>query len=193
MEKPKTELEKLEAGEIYNFSDKEVAARKDFAIVKCKEYNAIDPMDTKGRWKYLSEWLGSIGKDTWVASTFNCDFGKNIFLGSNVTLNFNVTILDIRKVTIGDHTMIGPGTLITTVGHPISPKGRRGYQAIANPVTIGKDVWIGGNVVILPGITIGQGSVIGAGSVVTKDIPPFVVAVGSPAKVIKTIENDLDE
>ena len=47
MDKSKTELEKLEAGEIYNFSDKEVAARKDFAIVKCKEYNTIDPMDTK--------------------------------------------------------------------------------------------------------------------------------------------------
>ena len=193
MEKPKTDLEKLEAGEIYDFSDKEVAARKDFAIVKCKEYNSIDTMDNEGRWKYLSEWLGSIGKGTWVASTFNCDYGKNIFLGSNITINFNVTILDIRKVTIGDYTMIGPGTLITTVGHPLSPKGRRGHQAFAKPITIGKDVWIGGNVVILPGITIGQGSVIGAGSVVTKDIPPFCVAVGSPARVIKNIENDLNE
>ena len=189
----KTELEKLEAGEIYHFSDKEVQGRKEFAIVKCKEYNAIDTMDTEGRWKYLSEWLGSIGKETWVASTFNCDYGKNIFLGSNVTINFNVTILDIRKVTIGDHTMIGPGTLITSVGHPLSPKGRREYEAYAKPVTIENDVWIGGNVVILPGITIGKGSVIGAGSVVTKDIPPFSVAVGSPARVIKTIENDLDD
>ena len=189
----KTELEKLEAGEIYHFSDKEVQGRKEFAIVKCKEYNAIDSMDTEGRWKYLSEWLGSIGKETWVASTFNCDYGKNIFLGSNVTINFNVTILDIRKVTIGDHTMIGPGTLITSVGHPLSPKGRREYEAYAKPVTIENDVWIGGNVVILPGITIGKGSVIGAGSVVTKDIPPFSVAVGSPARVIKTIENDLDD
>ena len=189
----KTELEKLEAGEIYDFSDKEVQARKEFAIVKCKEYNAIDTMDTEARSKYLSEWLGSIGKDTWVASTFNCDYGKNIFLGSNITINFNVTILDIRKVTIGDHTMIGPGTLITSVGHPLSPKARSSYQAFAKPVTIEKDVWIGGNVVILPGITIGRGSVIGAGSVVTKDIPPFSVAVGSPARVIKTIENDLDD
>ena len=189
----KTELEKLEAGEIYHFSDKEVQGRKEFAILKCKEYNAIDTMDTQARWKYLSEWLGSIGKETWVASTFNCDYGKNIFLGANVTINFNVTILDIRKVTIGDHTMIGPGTLITAVGHPLSPKGRREYEAFAKPVTIESDVWIGGNVVILPGITIGRGSVIGAGSVVTKDIPPFSVAVGSPARVIKTIENDLDD
>ena len=188
----KTELEKLEAGEIYDFSDKEVQARKDFAILKCKEYNAIDTMDAEGRWKYLSEWLGSIGKGTWVASTFNCDYGKNIFLGKNITMNYNVTILDIRKVTIGDYTMIGPGTLITSVGHTLSPKGRRSHLSFAKPVTIENDVWIGGNVVILPGITIGRGSVIGAGSVVTKDIPPFSVAVGSPARVIKTIENDID-
>ncbi len=107
-------------------------------------------------------------------------------------MNFNVTILDIRKVTIGDNVMIGPGTLITSVGHPLSPKGRREHQAFAKPVNIENDVWIGGNVVILPGINIGRGSVIGAGSVVTKDIPAFSVAVGSPARVIKTIENDLD-
>jgi len=189
----KTELEKLEAGEIYDFWDKDVAARKDYAIVKCKEYNAIDTMDNEGRWKYLSEWLGAIGESTWVASTFNCDYGKNIFLGKNITINFNVTILDIRKVTIGDHTMIGPGTLITSVGHPLSPMGRRKHQGIAKPVTIENDVWIGGNVVVLPGVTIGQGSIIGAGSVVTKDIPPFSVAVGSPARVIKTLENDLED
>ena len=189
----KTEMEKLEAGEIYDFSDKEIAARKDYAILKCKEYNAIDTMDTEGRWKYLSEWLGAVGKNTWIASTFNCDYGKNLFLGSNITINYNVTILDIRKVTIGDYTMIGPGTLISTVGHTLSPKGRRSHASFAKPINIESDVWIGGNVVILPGITIGRGSVIGAGSVVTKDIPPFSVAVGSPARVIKTIENDLDE
>jgi maltose O-acetyltransferase len=188
----KTELEKLENGEIYDYTDKEVHARKEFAIKKCKEYNSIDTTDNEGRWKYLYEWLGSIGKGTWVASTFNCDYGKNIFLGSNITMNFNVTILDIRKVTIGDNVMIGPGTLITSVGHPLSPKGRREHQAFAKPVNIENDVWIGGNVVILPGINIGRGSVIGAGSVVTKDIPAFSVAVGSPARVIKTIENDLD-
>jgi len=142
--------------------------------------------------EYLSEWLGACGKSTWVASTFNCDYGKNIYLGANITLNYNVTILDIRKVTIGDNTMIGPGTMITTVGHPLSPMGRRKHQGFAKPVTIENDVWLGGNVVVLPGITIGQGSVIGAGSIVTKDIPPFSVAVGSPAKVIKTLENDLE-
>ena len=93
-------------------------------------------------WKYLSEWLGSIGKWTCVASSFNCDYGKNIYLGSDITMNFNVTILDIRKITIGDNTMIGPKTLITSVGHPLSPKGRRSDQEFAKPITIENDVWI---------------------------------------------------
>ena len=187
-----TELEKLEAGEIYDFWDDEVEARKNFAIVKCKEYNEIDPLDNEARWKYLNEWLGAFGKSSWVASTFNCDYGKNIYMGANITLNYNVTILDIRRVDIGDNTMIGPGTMITTVGHPLSPLGRRNHQGIAKPVKIGHDVWIGGNVVILPGVTIGDGSVIGAGSVVTHDIPAFSVAVGTSAKVVKQIENDLE-
>ena len=111
-------------------------------------------------------------------------------MGANITLNYNVTILDIRRVDIGDNTMIGPGTMITTVGHPLSPLGRRNHQGIAEPVKIGRDVWIGGNVVILPGVTIGDGSVIGAGSVVTHDIPAYSVAVGTPARVVKEIEND---
>ena len=187
-----TELEKMEAGEIYDFWDEEVEARKNFAIVKCAEYNAIDPLDNDARWQYLHDWLGSFGKSSWVASTFNCDYGKNIYMGANITLNYNVTILDIRKVFIGDNTMIGPGTMITTVGHPLSPLGRRNHQGIAKEVHIGKDVWIGGNVVILPGVTIGDGSVIGAGAVVTRDIPPYSVAVGAPARVIKEIENDVE-
>ena len=89
---------------------------------------------------------------------------------------------------IGDHVMIGPHTLITTVSHPLSAAERRIYHAWAKPVTICNDVWIGGNVTILPGVTIGEGAVIGAGAVVTEDIPAGCVAVGAPARVVKKIE-----
>ena len=87
--------------------------------------------------------------------------------------------------------MIGPNTLITTVGHPLSPKGRREYHALAKPVRIGNDVWIGGNVTILPGVTIGNNVVVAAGAVVTEDVPDNTWVGGVPAKVIKTIENDI--
>ena len=76
-----------------------------------------------------------------------------------------------KEVHIGDHVMIGSHTLITTVGHPISPKGRHGELAQASEIHIRDYVWLGGNVTILPGVTIGNNVVVGAGAVVTKDIP----------------------
>lgn len=86
--------------------------------------------------------------------------------------------------------MIGPNTLITIVGHPLTPMGRRNHIGIAKPVHIGNDVWIGGNVTILPGVTIENNVVVAAGAVVTKDIPDNTLVCGVPAKKIKDIEND---
>ena len=70
---------------------------------------------------------------------------------------------------------------------------RRNYTGIAKPVKIGNDVWIGGNVTILPGVTIGNNVVVAAGAVVTKDVPDNCVVGGVPARVIKAIENDVEE
>lgn len=86
--------------------------------------------------------------------------------------------------------MIGPNTLITTVNHPLSPKGRREKLSQVKPVVIGNDVWIGGNCTILPGVTIGSNVVVAAGAVVTKDIPDNCLVAGVPAKKIKDLEND---
>lgn len=188
-----TELEKLESGLEYCYDDFEVAARKENAIIQCKKYNAIDDTDHDAQYKQLKAMLGSVGEKVWIAKTFNCDNGKKIFIGNNFTGNYNLTILDIREVYIGDNVMIGPNTLITTVGHPLSPLARRKHMGIAKPVMIGNDVWIGGNCTILPGVTIGNNVVVAAGAVVTKDVPDNCVVGGVPAKKIKDIENDVDE
>ena len=135
--------------------------------------------------------LGSVGENVDIEDTFNCDNGKNIFIGNNFVANYNVTILDVKEVYIGNDVMIGPNTTITTVGHPISPKGRRQRLGVASEVKIGSDVWIGANVCVLPGVTIGNNVIVGAGAVVNKDIPDNSLAVGVPAKVIKKIENDI--
>ena len=187
-----TELEKLKAGLEYCYDDAEVEALKLNAIEQCKIYNAIDDADYVAQSAQLEKMLGAKGEKVWIAKTFNCDNGKNIFIGDNFTGNYNLTILDIREVKIGDNVMIGPNVLITTVGHPLSPKGRRAHLAIAKPVEIGDDVWIGGNVTILPGVKIGRNVVIGAGAVVSHDIPDNSVAVGVPARVVKQIENDCE-
>lgn len=187
-----TELEKLNAGLEYDFWDEEVNARKLHAIDGCKRLNSIDSKDEKAVFEALKALFGSVGENSTVIPGFNCDCGKNIHVGKNFIANYNVTILDIAPVYIGDYVMIGPGTVITTVGHPISPKGRRMHLASAKSVKIGNDVWIGGNVTILPGVTIGNNVIIAAGAVITKDIPDNCVVGGIPAKVIKNIENDIE-
>ena len=188
-----TELEKLNAGLPYCYADAEMIARKSRAIKWCEEYNAIDGTDYEAQYKCLQKMLGAVGQRVWISKTFGCDCGKNIFIGDDFTGNFNLTILDIREVYIGNHVMIGPNTLITTVGHPLSPQGRRDYIAEAKPVRIGTDVWIGGNVTILPGVTIGNNVVIAAGAVVHEDVPDNCLVGGVPASKIKDLLNDVKE
>ena len=100
-------------------------------------------------------------------------------------------MVDDTHIYVGDNTMIGPNVTVATAGHPILPELReKGYQYNA-PVRIGSNCWIGAGAVILPGVCIGDNSVIGAGSVVTGNIPPDVVAVGNPCRVLREI-NDRD-
>ena len=188
-----TPMERMKAGLEYTYADAELIARKTQAIEWCEEFNAIDGRDYSAQYAHLKKMLGGVGERVWISKTFGCDCGKNIFIGDDFTGNFNLTILDIREVYIGNHVMIGPNTLITTVGHPLSPKARRGYMAKAAPVRIGNDVWIGGNVTILPGVTIGNNVVVAAGAVVTKDVPDNSLVGGVPARLIREIENDVDE
>jgi len=91
-------------------------------------------------------------------------------------------------VSIGARTLFGPSVSIYAATHETSVASRRAGVEYAREVHIGDDCWIGGNVVIVAGVTIGDGCTIGAGSTVTKDIPAWSVAVGSPARVIKKVE-----
>lgn len=185
-----TELEKLDAGLEYDFWDSEVNARKLHAIEGCKRLNAVDPGDEKAQQQAINELFGSAGENACVLPVFNCDCGLNIHVGKNFLANYNVTILDIAPVNIGDYVMIGPNSMISTVNHPLSPSGRRKHLGIAKPVSIGNDVWIGGNVTILPGVNIGNNVVVAAGAVVTKDVPDNCLIGGVPAKIIKKIDED---
>ena len=187
-----TELEKLNAGLEYDFWDEEVDGRKIHALEWCQKLNAIPMQNAEERTAAIRTLFGSVGENVTVLPVFNCDNGSNIHVGENFLAKYNVTILDIAPVRIGDYVMIGPGTLITTVNHPLSPLGRRRHLGIAKPVSIGSDVWIGGNVTILPGVSIGNNVIIAAGAVVTKDIPDNCVAGGVPVRLIKTLENDIN-
>lgn len=137
-----TELEKLDAGLEYDFWDEGVNARKLNAIEICAKLNVLPVTEEAARERAIRELFGAAGRNPTVLPTFCCDNGKNIRVGGgNFLANYNVTILDIAPVTIGDYVMIGPNTLITTVNHPLSPAGRRRHLGQARPVVIGRDVW----------------------------------------------------
>ncbi len=84
--------------------------------------------------------------------------------------------------------MFGPFVSIFTATHETEIQSRRDNVEYAREITIGDDCWIGGHVTILPGVSIGAGCTIGANSIVTKDIPPFSVAMGNPARVVKKVK-----
>ncbi|UUY06275.1 hypothetical protein LRS13_06765 [Svornostia abyssi] len=94
-------------------------------------------------------------------------------------------MLDVAPIAIGADCQIASRVQLLTAEHPVDPVPRRAGWESARPITIGDNVWLGGGVIVCPGVTIGNDSVIGAGSVVTRDIPPGVVAVGNPARVIR--------
>ena len=185
-----TELEKLDAGLPFNVNDSEVDARKLHAVLGCQRLEAVEATDRAGKEAAVRALFGSVGKNPNVLTGFRCDNGKNIHVGDEFLANYNVTILDISPVTMGNNVWIAPGTLITTINHPISPKGRRAHLGISKPVVIGNDVWIGGNCTILPGVTIGNNVVVAAGAVVTKDVPDNCIVGGVPARLLRSIDND---
>ena len=182
-----TEKEKMLAGEIYYAPDGELAAERIKAKDMTYDFNMLKPSKREERENLLRKILGKAGKNLWVESPFQCDYGYNIEVGDNFYANHNFLVLDPAKVTIGDNVFIGPNVGIYTACHPIDAKERLTFNEWAEPVTIGNDVWIGGSVTILPGVTIGDNVVIGAGSVVAKDIPSNYVAVGNPCKPIKSL------
>lgn len=116
---------------------------------------------------------------------FSADFGKNIVVGRRVFINSGCRFQDQGGITIGDDCLIGHNTVLATLNHDLDPARRADLHP--SPIIIGNNVWIGANVTVLPGVTIGDNAVIAAASVVTKDIPANVVALGSPARVIRTV------
>jgi acetyltransferase-like isoleucine patch superfamily enzyme len=115
-----------------------------------------------------------------VCDEASLEFGDSVFIGRGS--EFDV----VERVSVGAHSVIAPGCFVTDHNHGISHRLRIDQQpCLANPVTIGMDVWLGANVVVVAGVTIGDGAVVGASSVVTRDVPPMAVVAGVPARVLR--------
>ena len=183
----KSEREKMLAGELYDALDPELVKARDRARDLCQSLNATREADREIRRELLKQIFGRGGDTVWMQPPFFCDYGTNIEVGDRVFFNFNCTVLDVCRVTIGEYSQFGSGVQILTPLHPLSA-GLRQKQEYGAPVSIGSDVWVGSGAIILPGVTIGSRTVIGAGSVVTRDLPADVLAVGNPCRVIRPIE-----
>ena len=184
--------DKLHSGELYLPGDEEIMKEQLKCLEKLYDFNNTRPLELDKREKLLKEMFAEIGDDCYVEPPLHANWGgKHVHFGKNVYANFNLTLVDDTHIYVGDYTMFGPNVTVATAGHPILPELREKIYQYNASVKIGRNCWIGAGAIIVPGVTIGDNSVIGAGSVVTKDIPPNVVAVGNPCRVLREInEND---
>ena len=179
--------DRMLAGEPYIADDPVLAEESQRAQRLAHRINTMDPTDGGARRALLESLLGAFGEGSEVRPPLQCDYGYQTTIGARTFVNWGATFLDVATITIGDDVQIGPNVQLLTATHPLEPGPRRDKWEAAEPIVIGDNVWLGGGVIVCPGVTIGADTVVGAGSVVTRDLPAGVVAVGSPAKVIREL------
>lgn len=179
--------ERMLAGELYLAEDPELVRECVRAQRLTQRINAMDPTDRDGLRQLFTELLGAFGQASVIRPPFRCDYGYQTFVGTRSFANWGLVCIDVATVTIGDDVQIGPGVQLLTATHPLNPQTRRDKWESAAPITIGDNAWLGGGAIVCPGVTIGENTVVGAGSVVVRDLPPGVLAAGSPARVVREL------
>lgn len=183
----KSMAERIHTGDLYYPNDKTIRAEQLKCLEKLYDYNMTRPSEEQKREELLREMLAEVGEGCCIEPPFQASWGgRNVHFGKAVRAGFNLTLMDDTHIYVGDNTVFGPNVTILTASLPILAELREKYQ-FNSPVRIGKNCWIAAGAMILPGITIGDNTVVGAGSLVTKDLPPNVIAVGRPCKVMRWI------
>lgn len=190
------EEEKIFAGGMYWPGDPELKAIKLRAHELSLRYSSLMESETVARNAILDELVPNKGKGVFMQGPIFFHYGTHTTIGDRFFGNYNLTVQDDAKVTIGNDVNFGPNVTIVTPVHPmiaeernamINEDGEAKRLCYARPVNIGSNIWFGANVVVCGGVTIGDNCVIGAGSVVVKDIPANSFAAGNPCRVIRTI------
>jgi maltose O-acetyltransferase len=183
----RSQRDRMLAGELYIADDPQLAADSRRALTLTREFNASDPTDPEARLALLRELLGSLGEGTEIRPPLYCDYGYQTHVGSRTFINFGVVLLDVATIRIGDDVQVGPNVQFLTPTHPVEAEPRRAKWEAAKPIRVGDNVWLGGGVIVCPGVSIGENTVVGAGAVVVRDLPANVIAVGNPARVIRSL------
>jgi maltose O-acetyltransferase len=182
---PRTEKERMLAGETYTFFDPELVAERERATQLLRLFDRTEAPSERQR--ILRELLGHIGQGSTIQPPFYCTYGRHTYIGDHVYLNWSCVIIDNNEVRIGDHVMVGPSVQIYTAAHPLEVEARNQGWEVARPIVIEDNVWLGGGAILLPGVTIGRNAVVGAGAVVSRSVPAGTVVAGNPARVIREI------
>ncbi|MGY5766618.1 sugar O-acetyltransferase [Brachybacterium sp. DNPG3] len=184
---PSTPLERMRRGDWYIADDPEIQRAYRDCLRTVARFEAAYAEDPDGAQEILRPLLGELGEGAHLRAPLRLDYGAHLHIGPGTFVNFGLTALDVVDIRIGAGCQIGPNVQLLTPIHPLEPEPRRAGWEAAEPITIGDNVWLGGGVTVVGGVTIGENSVIGAGSVVTRDVPAGVVAVGNPARVIRSL------
>lgn len=179
--------ERMLAGELYRPDDPELVEMSRAGMRRRQAYNQTDGTSPADLTPLLEQLLASVGPETFVVPPFHVDYGVHITMGARCFVNLGAVFLDTCPITLGDDVMLATNVQLLTATHPLEHEARTSGWELGAPITIGDRAWLGGGVIVLPGVTIGERTVVGAGAVVTEDLPPDVLAVGNPARIVRSL------
>src|SRR6476469_1964093 len=174
-------------GELYIGGDPENVAERGRVEELLAGFNGSAAGAWAERDGLLRQMLRHVGEGVVVRPPFFCEYGA-VSIGDRTFVNVDAVMLDVMPITIGAACQIAPRVQLLTATHPVDPEARRHGWEYGRPITIADNVWLGGGVIVCPGVRIGENTVVGAGAVVARDLPANVVAVGNPARVVKTLD-----
>ena len=193
-----TAYEDMIAGRPFNGGDPYLFELKAKAAAAKAKLDQISNDDIPGRVAAGADLFMPGSGPALVFDPFTIQYG-HVKFGDHAFVNFGALFMDSNTIEIGSRTFVGPNVQFITDTHPVKPEERIREEPVgdlwpytpvtlAHPITVGRECWIGAGAIIMPGVTIGDQTVIGAGSVVTKNMPNRVVAVGNPARVMRSVD-----
>ena len=181
-------FEELRGGKPYHIADEKYRREAHTEMARsrrlCFQINHTDPDDREQIVALEKElFCGEMPESTFLIPPFQIDCGCRVRLGDNVLANHGLTVMSVGTVTIDDGAMLGPEVGLFTVNH--DPMDIR--VIMTKEIHICRNAWLGSRVSVMPGVTIGEGAIVASGAVVTKDVAPFTLVAGVPARFIKKL------